>query len=80
VAGRRRTRAMIRAEQHIPDCFIGFIPERAQVPTMDELLMLDWIQAWSNDEGFERFTVTNEQLIAEYEDGRRFTVAHLEEP
>lgn len=40
----------------------------------EELLNHPWIKEWSKDEGFHRYSLSNQLLIAEFEQGKKWWV------
>ena len=72
----------IQVKQHIPSSISGLEPGVATVETAAELLAVPWVDSWTRDPGFYRFSVNHEYvpplLMAERESGREWwVVAYL---
>lgn len=64
------------AKQYRPNFFDGFEKNESHFSSTDELLEIDWVKNFTNDDNFHRFSLSrdkrgthNHTLMAEYNDG-----------
>lgn len=67
----------MQIRQYRPDFFEGFNNETAQFNTLDEMLAIPWIKNFAAIQGFYRFRIDRDHLIAEYREGREWWVVGL---
>ena len=69
----------MKITQHIPSFIEGPTPKTHYFDTLKELLLADWIQGWSTEEKFFRFSISDytktlKLLMAELNDGKKWWV------
>jgi hypothetical protein len=57
----------MKVRQHIPNFVNGFEPEEAEVGSLEELRALEFVDRWSTEPGFYRFSVPP-RLLSAYPD------------
>lgn len=76
----------MKVRQHIPNFFTGFEPVEAEINSLEELVGLEFIERWTNDPGFYRFSLERDYhrqsqthlLMGELDAGKRwYVVAYL---
>jgi len=72
---------MIVITQHIPN-FIDTWPRVTDaVINMENLFKVDWIKKFSEQEGFHRFSISDDLMMAEYNEGKKwFVVGRFNNP
>ena len=56
-------------------------PEEASFKTVEELLEVPFVKHFTEDRHFHRFSIADEHLMAEYEEGRKwFIVGTIDRP
>lgn len=66
--------------QHIPNYCDRFEPRSVEFSTLSELLSIDFVQRFRNLNNFYQFSISNNRLMAEYENGYKwFVVGFLDE-
>ena len=65
---------MSKITQYRPAFFEGFVNETAHFETMGDLLSIPFVANFANDEGFFRFSISDEMLMAEYDGGKKWWV------
>ena len=67
-----------RITQYFPTFIDGPVPEISHFNNLKELLEIDWIERWSNGQGFEKFIMTEDNmLMAKLTDGQKFMVGRI---
>ena len=70
----------MKVTQHRPAFFEGFENEVIEVNTKEELLNIKFIKNFSEQPNFYRYSITDNCLMAEFENGKKWwVVAHLED-
>ena len=76
----------MKVRQHIPNFFSGFEPQEAEVDSLEELQALEFIQRWTIEPSFYRFSIERNYhpetqthlLMAEMDQGKKWwVVAYL---
>jgi hypothetical protein len=76
---------MVEVRQHIPNFCSGADPQTMRVESWQEVRRLDWVDLWSKDPGFHRYSVDRHcyprpLLMAEFNGGREwYVLAYLSE-
>ncbi len=68
---------MIHYQQHIPGFVSGAEKEEGSAPDLASLLGLEFIRQRQGLGGFKRWSMSDNSLMAEYNDGKFWVVAHL---
>lgn len=67
--------------QHRPAFFEGFKNETVEFDTLEELLAIPWVKGFSKAGPFHQYSVSANNLIAEYRGGREWwVVGYLKDP
>lgn len=68
-------------KRHRPSYFTGFEDQIVKFDTVDELLQIGFVANFASQENFFRFSVTDENLMAEYNEGYTWwVVGWFEQP
>jgi hypothetical protein len=67
--------------QHVLPYIEGVEPKKAEFDSLEQLLEVDWVKSWKDRQGFHRFSVNKNKLMAEYMQGRLwYVVGFIKEP
>jgi hypothetical protein len=67
----------VRVRRYRPAFFTGFPDEEAYVDTLEQLLAISWISDWTQAEGFHRLSVSEDRLMCELDEGRKWWVVAI---
>lgn len=59
----------MKIKQYRPNYYSGFDNEEADFNSVDELLNISWVKNFSNDRSFYRYSVSDDTLMAECNNG-----------
>jgi hypothetical protein len=67
--------------RHIPASIdTDAVPALCSFNNTDALLLVPWVASWKAMRGFERFSMSDELLMAELSDGSSWVVGYVLEP
>lgn len=67
--------------QYRPAFFEGFENETVEFSSLKEMLEIPWVKHFSTDPTFHQFSISNDNLMAEYREGREWwVVGFLKDP
>ena len=77
----RHMRTGMEVKKYLPACFSGYKDEYAHFRSLDELLAIEWIASWKEQNEFYQYSISREQwLMAEFKNGSEFwTIAYFPE-
>lgn len=71
---------MATATQHRPAYFSGFENEESKFNSLEELLNIQWIKNWKDHDNFHRFSISDYDLMAEFNEGKEWwVIAYLDD-
>ena len=69
-----KTKACNRIKQYRPAFFTGYENETVEFTSTEELLEIGFVKNFSRNDNFYRYSLSDNALMAEYEDGRKWWV------
>lgn len=71
----------IKVIRYRPAYFSGFDEESEVVTSKKELFDISWIKKWSEIENFSRFSLSDDMLMCEFDEGKKwYVIAKMLDP